>query len=127
MPQFSLDTTPYYQCVSRCARLAFLCSGDSHTGKSYEHRRQWIVDRIKRLADIFAIEICKYTLVSNYFHVILHVDVERADKRISAHDRAEEESYSSDLLPFAGDSCKTWPMVLPFRLKDYLELVDWTG
>jgi hypothetical protein len=55
----------------RCARRAFLCSVDSHTGKSYEHQRQWIVDRIKRLADIFANEIRKYTLMHNHFRVIL--------------------------------------------------------
>ena len=49
-----LEETPYYHCVSRCVRRAFLCGVDAHTGKSYEHRRQWIVYRMKLLADIFA-------------------------------------------------------------------------
>jgi hypothetical protein len=31
------------------------------------------------------------------------------------------------LLPFAGSPHKNMPKGLPFRLKDFLELVDWTG
>jgi REP element-mobilizing transposase RayT len=73
-----LEETPYYHCVSRCVRRAFLCGADPHTGKSYEHRRQWIVDRIKQLTDIFAISTCAYSVMSNHYHVILHVDTEHA-------------------------------------------------
>ncbi|MCU7866021.1 MAG: transposase [Candidatus Thiodiazotropha sp. (ex Lucinoma borealis)] len=73
-----LEETPYYHCVSRCVRRAFLCGVDAHTGKSYAHRRQWIVDRMKQLADIFAIDTCAYTVMSNHYHIIVHVDAERA-------------------------------------------------
>jgi hypothetical protein len=45
---------------------------DPHTGKSYEHQRQWIVDRIKLLANIFAIDTCSYAVLHNHYHVILH-------------------------------------------------------
>ena len=76
--QVSLEATPYYHCVSRCVRRAFLCGVDAHTGKSFEHRRQWIIDRIKELTDIFAIDSCAYSVMSNHYHVILHVDVEQA-------------------------------------------------
>jgi REP element-mobilizing transposase RayT len=70
----SLDSTPYYHCVSRCVRRAFLCGFDSVTGKSFEHRRGWILDRMNLLSKTFSIDICSYTILPNHYHVILHID-----------------------------------------------------
>jgi hypothetical protein len=39
----------------------------------------------------------------------------------------EKEHQPSGLMPFAGNPRQDMPPGLPFRLADYLELVDWTG
>ena len=75
--QVSLVDTPYYHCIGRCVRRAFLCGEDPVTGQNYEHRRQWIVDKLTELTAIFAMDVCAYAVMSNHYHVVLHVNIER--------------------------------------------------
>ena len=77
--QVSLEATPYYHCVSRCVRRAFLCGSDQHSGNSYEHRRQWIDDKLLALAGIFALDVCAYAIMSNHYHVVFYIDREKAE------------------------------------------------
>ncbi len=78
--QIDLSVTPYYHCINRCVRRAFLCGEDKLSGKSYEHRREWIADKIKDLAKVFAIDIAAYSVMSNHYHVVLRVDQEMAER-----------------------------------------------
>ena len=74
----SLEDTPYYHCIARCVRRAFLCGDDRYSGRNFDHRKQWLVDRIRLLGDVFAIDIAAYAIMSNHYHLVLHVDRERA-------------------------------------------------
>lgn len=76
--QVSLDETAFYHCYVRCVRRAFLCGEDYLSGENYDHRKQWILSRLKFLSYIYAVDICAYAVMSNHYHVVLHVDKARA-------------------------------------------------
>jgi len=74
-----LSRTPYYHCINRCVRRAWLCRDDPLTGKNYDGRKQSIVDRMKFLTTDFGIELCAYAVMSNHYHVVLQVNAEIID------------------------------------------------
>jgi REP element-mobilizing transposase RayT len=60
-----------YHCVSRCVRRAYLYGFDKISGKNYDHRKEWIRDRLKLLVEIFTIEVLAYALMDNHGHTLL--------------------------------------------------------
>ena len=76
--QVSLQDTRYYHLISRCVRRAYLCGEDSHTKQSFEHRRQWMVDRIRFLTTVFAIDVAAYAVMSNHYHLVVYIDESEA-------------------------------------------------
>lgn len=84
----SVADTPYYHCIGRCVRRAYLCGEDRVTGKSFTHRRQWILDRLALLTETFAIDLCAYALMSNHYHLVVQLVPERV-KQWSAREVVE--------------------------------------
>ncbi len=76
--QIDLSITPYYHCMVRCVRRAFLCGDDHYSGQNYDHRKEWVRSRLRYLATVFSIDICAYAIMSNHMHIVLCVDEERA-------------------------------------------------
>jgi hypothetical protein len=76
--QICLDAAPYYHVVSRCVRRAFLCGDDAYSQRNFDHRRQWVVDRLQQLCHVFAVDMAAYTVMSNHYHLVLGIDQEEA-------------------------------------------------
>ena len=74
----SIEATPYYHCVSRCVRRSFLCGEDKQNQVSYEHRREWIVNKMHSLSKLYCIDICAYAIMSNHYHLVVNINQNKA-------------------------------------------------
>ena len=86
--QICVDATPYYHCVSRCVRRSFLCGTDPITQQNYEHRREWVKRKMMVLSQLYCIDICAYAIMSNHYHLVLHINREKA-LNLSAYEVVE--------------------------------------
>jgi len=97
--QVSLSGILYYYCISCCVCRAYLCGENKYPEKSFEHRRHWVVERMHYLASLFSIDICAYAIMSNHYHLVLHVD--EASNGALSHDEVCErwcQLYSRPVL-----------------------------
>jgi hypothetical protein len=74
----SLEATPYYHCIARCVRRCFFF-GIDEKGRDLNYRKPWFLKRLKLLGQVFAINIPAYTVMSNHYHLVLHIDKARSD------------------------------------------------
>ena len=56
---------------SQCVRQAFLLGIDRNTGRDYNHRRLWFIDRLQLLTANFVIDVGFAAIMSNHFHLVL--------------------------------------------------------
>jgi hypothetical protein len=68
-----------FHCFSRCVRRAFLYGYDAVTQQDFSHRKTWIVERMKFLAGIFAIDVCAFAVLANHYHNVLRTRPDIAD------------------------------------------------
>lgn len=88
----------FYHCVTRCVRRAFLCGADPVSGRSFEHRKSWVEDRLLELAQAFAVGLYAYAVMSNHVHAVVYVDPMAA------------ESWSAE------EVAERWVRLFPVRL-----------
>ncbi len=74
----NLDITQYYQCQIDSVRNAFLYGKDKYSGKNYDHRAQWIQDKIFELSKIFSIECCAFGIAPRYASIVIYIDHHKA-------------------------------------------------
>jgi hypothetical protein len=61
--------SPESHLVDKCS-----CHIDIHHVHVAQHRRVWLVDRIKQVTSVFAIDVCSYAIMSNHIHIVLKVN-----------------------------------------------------
>ncbi len=74
--QIALSETPFYHLTYRCVRRSFLCG--ELDGVNFEHRREWIIERLRLLSKMFAIGSASYAIMMNHYHLLIRVDVKKA-------------------------------------------------
>jgi len=98
------DEGGVYHCVTRCVRRAFLCGEDYATGKSYDHRKEWIRSRLDKLSRAFGVDVLAYSVMSNHLHAVLRT---RPEVSAGWTDEQVARRWLSVYTPKHGDGVHT--------------------
>lgn len=69
-----VSVTPWYHVISKTVRGAFLLSSDD-----VMDRKQWIVDRLRCLSQVFAVEVAGFAVLDNHLHILVKLEPRRVD------------------------------------------------
>ncbi len=122
--QVCLESTPYYHCISRCVRQGFLCGFDQVSKRDYEHRRDWVESLILQLSEAFCIDVAAYAVMSNHYHVILHVNAEQA-KALTVHEIAERWGQLYSVNELVASYLKGGELSQSERLQVEVQIENW--
>lgn len=67
-----------FHCISRCVRRGWLCGVDPYTRRNYDHRKDWVVERLRVLSEAFSVSVLAYAAMSNHLHVVMTIDPDNA-------------------------------------------------
>ena len=110
------DVTRWYHCISRCVRRAFLLGSEG----GGTDRKAWLQNRLKELADVFAIAVAGFSILDNHLHVLIRLDPDLA-KDWSDEDVARRWGQ---LYPPRNRRRETLP-VSPEWIKKHTDNPDW--
>lgn len=68
---FNADEISICHVIQRCVRRMFLAGYDADRKKDYSYRREWIRQRLEKLASVFAVDVLSYAIMSNHLHIVL--------------------------------------------------------
>ena len=113
---FDAKEVGVFHCVQRAVRKAWLCGVDPVSGKSFEHRKDWIQNRMQELSKFFGVDCLSFSVMSNHVHVILR---NRPDV-VKTWSDAEVARRWWQLFPKRRNEDGTAAEPTEFELKDYV-------
>ncbi len=60
-----------FHVLNRTVRRCWLFGKDPLTGINYDHRKEWIEERLRHFAGQFGIDLLSFAILSNHYHLML--------------------------------------------------------